>query len=714
MLLTPIHFKLISEKLGIQATQVQKTHELFDSGNTLPFISRYRKEVTGGLDEIRLGEIKKELERFSKMEERKEFIIQTLAAAEKLTPGLRSLIEHCFDEKELEDIYLPYKVKRKTRASAAREKGLEPLAEGLLKGAYRDPEAEAEKYGKKAGISAKEALEGASDILAEKMSEHAAIRKYMRKLYSHEGVLKAKKAKKPGEDAEKFRDYFDYGEAVKKIPAHRILAVFRGENQSVLHVTVEVDEEKAFQTIIRNLKLPSGACGIWVEKAFRDGFKRLLAPSLENEIKADLKEKADKESIKVFGENLYQLLMAPPLGNIRVMAIDPGFRTGCKVVCLDETGALLHNETIYPHAPQNEKDKAAKTLRRLTEAYKIKAIAIGNGTAGRETEEFIKKNVLFPAGSDVKVFSVNESGASIYSASSVAREEFPDYDVTVRGAVSIGRRLMDPLAELVKIDPKSVGVGQYQHDVDQHLLKKELEQVVENCVNRVGVELNMASRHILTYISGLGPVLAQNIVDYRTGHGPFTSRKELLKVPKLGPKAYELCAGFLRIRDAKNPLDNSAVHPERYALVEKMAADLGLKTENLIRNPEAVNRIIDARYVSDEVGLPTIQDIKNELLKPGRDPRNTYKILKFNSDIRSISDLIPGMVLPGIITNITHFGCFVDVGVKQDGLVHISQIADRFISDPAQAVKLHQHVRVKVLEVDAERKRISFSMKGLN
>ncbi|MCG9909863.1 MAG: RNA-binding transcriptional accessory protein [Flavobacteriales bacterium] len=714
MLLTPIHFKLISEKLGIQATQIQKTHELFDSGHTLPFISRYRKEATGGLDEVQLGEIKKELERFSKMEERKEFIIQTLATAEKLTPELRSQIEHCRDEKELEDIYLPYKVKRKTRASAAREKGLEPLAEGLLKGAYRDPEAEAEKYGMKAGISAEEALEGASDILAEKMSEHAEIRKYMRKLYSHEGVLKAKKAKKPGEDAEKFRDYFDYSEAVKKMPAHRILAVFRGENESVLNLSVEVDEEKAFQTIIRNLRLPFGACGIWVEKAFRDGFKRLLAPSLENEIKADLKEKADKESIKVFGENLSQLLMAPPLGNMRVMAIDPGFRTGCKVVCLNEMGALLHNETIYPHAPQNEKDKAAKTLRRLTEVYKIKAIAIGNGTAGRETEEFIKNKVLFPAESDVKVFSVNESGASIYSASSVAREEFPNYDVTVRGAVSIGRRLMDPLAELVKIDPKSVGVGQYQHDVDQHLLKTELEQIVENCVNRVGVELNMASKHILTHISGLGPVLAQNIVDYRTEHGPFTSRKELLKVPKLGPKAFELSAGFLRIRDAKNPLDNSAVHPERYALVEKMAADLGLKTENLIRNPEAVNQIIDARYVSDEVGLPTIQDIKNELLKPGRDPRSTYKILEFNSDIRSISDLIPGMILPGIVTNITNFGCFVDVGVKQDGLVHISQIADRFISDPAQAVKLHQHVKVKVLEADAERKRISFSMKGLN
>lgn len=705
---------LIAQKFAFTPARVERTVALFDAGMTIPFISRYRKEVTESMDEVQLALLKKELDRLNKLADRKESILQSLKENGHLTPELGRGIEECWDENELEDLYLPYKPKRKTRASAAREKGLEPLAQQLLKGTLRDPEGEAEKFGVKAGISAQEALAGASDIIAETVSENAEIRKYMRRLFSAEGQLAAKKSRKAGEEAEKYKDYFAYAEPVKRMPSHRILAAFRGENESALNLSVQVDDEKAFQVITRNMRMPYGACAPYVENAFRDGLNRLIWPSIENEIKAELKEKADKDSIRVFGENLQQLLMAPPLGKMRVLAIDPGFRTGCKIVCLDETGALLHNETIYPHPPQNEKDKAAKAIRRLTESYKIDAIAIGNGTAGRETEDFIRYKVVFPADATVKVFVVNEAGASIYSASSVAREEFPNYDVTVRGAVSIGRRLVDPLAELVKIDPKSVGVGQYQHDVDQTLLKSELDQVVENCVNRVGVELNTAGKHILTYIAGLGPALADNIVKYRDENGAFTTRKQLLKVPKLGPKAFEQCAGFLRIRDAKNPLDNSAVHPERYDLVEKMAKDLGLPTEKLVHNKEAVEKIDAKKYVSADVGLPTIQDIQQELLKPGRDPRSSFKMLEFDPNIRTVGDLVPGMILPGIVTNITNFGCFVDVGVKQDGLVHISELADKFVSDPAQVVKLHQHVKVKVLDVDTGRKRIAFSMKGIN
>ena len=707
-------YDLLSKRLGHSARRIEKTVALFDAGMTIPFISRYRKEATESMDEVELGTLKKELDKLKKLADRKQTILEALKDGGFLTGELQTALEGCWDENELEDLYLPYKPKRKTRATAAREKGLEPLAQQLLKGSLRDPLHEAEKFGVKAGISAEEALAGASDILAETVSEHAEVRKYLRRLFGNEGSLVAKKSRKAGEEAEKYKDYFAYSESLRRMPAHRILAVFRGENESALSVSVAVDEEKAMQVITRNLRVPYGPCAPYVENAFRDGLNRLLWPSIENELKAELKEKADKDSIRVFGENLQQLLMAPPLGKMRVMAIDPGFRTGCKLVCLDETGALLHNETIYPHPPQNEKDKAAKAIRRLTEAYRIDAIAIGNGTAGRETEDFIRYKVVFPADATVKVFVVNEAGASIYSASPVAREEFPNYDVTVRGAVSIGRRLMDPLAELVKIDPKSVGVGQYQHDVDQTLLKNELDQVVENCVNRVGVELNTAGKHILTYIAGLGPALADNIVKYRDGNGAFTTRKQLLKVPKLGPKAFEQCAGFLRIRDAKNPLDNSAVHPERYELVEKMAKDLGLTPEKLMLNKEAVEKIDARNYVSADVGLPTLEDIKQELLKPGRDPRSTFKMLEFDPNIRSVSDLVPGMVLPGIVTNITNFGCFVDVGVKQDGLVHISELADKFVSDPAQVVKLHQHVKVKVLDVDVARKRIAFSMKGLN
>lgn len=705
---------LLATRLGFSETRIQKTVALFDAGMTIPFISRYRKEVTESMDEVELGNLKKELDKLKKLADRKASILESLRESGHLNTDLQDRIGRCWDENELEDLYLPYKPKRKTRASAAREKGLEPLAQQLLKGSLRDPLHEAEKFGMKAGISAEEALAGASDILAETAAEHAEVRKFMRRLFSAEGRLAAKKSRKAGEDAEKYKDYFAYEESVKRMPSHRILAAFRGENESALNLSVQVDEDKALQVITRNLRVPYGPCAPYVENAFRDGLNRLLWPSIENEIKAELKEKADKDSIRVFGENLQQLLMAPPLGKMRVMAIDPGFRTGCKIVCLDETGALLHNETIYPHPPQNEKDKAAKAIRRLTEAYRIDAIAVGNGTAGRETEDFIRYKVVFPADATVKVFVVNEAGASIYSASSVAREEFPNYDVTVRGAVSIGRRLMDPLAELVKIDPKSVGVGQYQHDVDQTLLKTELDQVVENCVNRVGVELNTAGKHILTYIAGLGPALADNIVKYREENGAFASRKQLLKVSKLGPKAFEQCAGFLRIRDAKNPLDNSAVHPERYELVERMAKDLSLPTDQLVQNKEAVDKIDAARYVSADVGLPTILDIKQELLKPGRDPRSSFKVLQFDPNIRSVGDLVPGMILPGIVTNITNFGCFVDVGVKQDGLVHISELADKFVSDPAQVVKLHQHVKVKVLDVDAARKRIAFSMKGIN
>lgn len=705
---------LLASKTGYTLPRIEKTVALFDAGMTIPFISRYRKEVTESMDELQLADLKKELDRLRKLIDRKSSILESLRENGFSTPELEQKIEACWDENELEDLYLPYKPKRKTRASAAREKGLEPFAQQLLKGSIRNPEEEAEKFGIKAGISAKEAIEGASDIIAEWVSEHAEVRKHLRRLFANEGQLTAKKSRKAGEEAEKFKDYFAYGESVRRMPSHRILAVFRGENESALNISVDVDEDNALQVITRNMRLPYGACEQIVKAAFLDGLNRLLRPSIENEIKAELKEKADKESIRVFGENLQQLLMAPPLGKMRVMGIDPGFRTGCKVVCLDETGALLHNETIYPHPPQNDKDKAAKAIRRLTEAYKIDAIAIGNGTAGRETEDFVKFKVVFPADATVKVFVVSEAGASIYSASSVAREEFPNYDVTVRGAVSIGRRLMDPLAELVKIDPKSVGVGQYQHDVDQTLLKTELDQVVENCVNRVGVELNTAGKHILTHIAGLGPALAENIVKYRDENGAYTSRKQLLKVPKLGPKAFEQCAGFLRIRDAKNPLDNSGVHPERYDLVEKMAKDLGLATEKLIQNKEAVEKIDAKIYINNEVGLPTITDIKQELLKPGRDPRSSFKNIEFDSKIRTVNDLIPGMILPGIVTNITNFGCFVDVGVKQDGLVHISELADKFVSDPVQVVKLHQHVKVKVLDVDTARKRIAFSMKGLN
>ncbi len=709
-----LHAKFISEMVDCPVSVVLKTAQLFESGMTIPFVARYRKEITGGMDEVKLAELQKWLDRLAKMDDRKKTILDSLRESGNLSPELENAISACRDENELEDIYLPYKPKRKTRATAAREKGLEPLAQGLLKGRFPNPEEEAERFALKAGISAEEALSGAMDILAEQISEHAEARKFLRKLFFREGKLTAKKSRKADAESEKFRDYFSYSEPVSRMPAHRILAVFRGENEGALSLSVEVDEDRAMDILRRNMRVPFGKCGSYVEKALLDGLNRLLWPSMENEVKTELKDKADRDSIKVFGENLDQLLMASPLGHMRVLAIDPGFRTGCKIVCLDEMGNLLHNETIFPHPPQNEKDKASKTLRRLVEAYKIQAIAIGNGTAGRETEDFIRYHIRFPADSEVKVFSVSEAGASVYSASSVAREEFPQYDVTVRGAVSIGRRLMDPLAELVKIDPKAVGVGQYQHDVDQNLLKSELDRVVESCVNRVGVELNTASRYILTYVAGLGPALAKQIVDYRSQNGPFRSRKELLKVPRLGPKAFEQCAGFLRIRNGQNPLDNSAVHPERYALVEKMAADLGVKSAELIRNADLTQRIDLKKYVNEQVGLLTLEDIKQELLKPGRDPRKSFKMMEFDSQVRKLDDLVPGMILPGIVTNITHFGCFVDVGVKQDGLVHVSQLADRFVDDPSKVVRLHQHVKVKVLECDPARKRVSFSMKGLN
>ncbi len=709
-----IYAPFISEVVGCPVEVVLKTARLFDSGMTIPFVARYRKEVTEGMDEVKLAELQKWLDRMAKMEARKKTMLDSLRESGHFTAELEKAIIGCRDENELEDIYLPFKPKRKTRASAAREKGLDPLAQGLLKGHFREPEEEAARYALKVDISAEEALAGAMDILAEQVAEHAETRKFLRKLFFREGNLVAKKSRKATADSEKFRDYFAYSESVSRVPAHRILAVFRGEHEEALSLSVQIDEDRAMDILRRNFRVPQNRCGYYLDKALRDSLNRLLWSSMENEVKAELKEKADRDSIRIFGENLVQLLMAPPLGPMRILAIDPGFRTGCKVVCLDEMGNLLHNETVYPHPPQNEKDKAAKTLRRLVEAYKIQAIAIGNGTAGRETEDFIRFHIRFPVDSEVKLFSVSEAGASVYSASAIAREEFPGFDVTVRGAVSIGRRLMDPLAELVKIDPKAVGVGQYQHDVDQTRLKEELDRVVESCVNKVGVELNTAGFPILTHISGLGPALAKNIVEFRTKNGPFTSRADLMKVPKLGPKAFEQSAGFLRIREGKNPLDNSAVHPERYALVEKMASDMGLKPENLIRSTDLVNRIKLNDYVTEEVGLPTLEDIKAELLKPGRDPRKSFKMMEFDAQVRKPEDLIPGMILPGIVTNITHFGCFVDVGVKQDGLVHVSQLADRFVSDPAQVVRLHQHVKVKVLECDLLRKRISFTMKGLN
>jgi len=699
---------IIAERLNISERQVRNTISLLEEGATVPFISRYRKEATGSLDEVAVGNIKEEMEKLVELDKRKATILKTIEEQEQLTPELQQKIEQCLDPNELEDIYLPYKPKRRTRATIAREKGLEPLAKIVMKQFENDPEGRASRFLSDEVPTVEDALAGARDIIAEWVNENPAARNIVRNIFARDGVIRSRLVKGKEEDGIKYRDYFEWEEPLKRCPSHRMLAMRRGEKEGFLKLSISPDEDRVMERLERLFVKGRNASADQVSLAVKDSYKRLLAPSIETEFFNSSKEEADAEAINVFAENLRQLLLSAPLGQKRVLAVDPGYRTGCKVVCLDAQGNLLHNETIYPHPPQSEVKQSKKKLSALVSTYKIEAIAIGNGTASRETEHFVK-NTHYDR--DLQVFVVSEDGASIYSASKVAREEFPQYDVTVRGSVSIGRRLMDPLAELVKIEPKSIGVGQYQHDVDQKQLQKSLDSVVESCVNLVGVNVNTASKHLLTYVSGLGATLAQNIVDYRKENGPFASREALKTVPRMGPKAYEQSAGFLRIPDAANPLDNSAVHPERYSLVQKMAKDLGKQVTDLVASEELRKSIDLNRYVDDEVGLPTLTDIITELAKPGRDPRSGIKVFEFADGIFSITDLQPGMVVPGIVTNITKFGCFVDVGVKQDGLVHISELADRFISDPNEVVKLHQHVMVKVLEVDIPRKRISLSLK---
>ncbi|MGD9931534.1 MAG: Tex family protein [Mangrovibacterium sp.] len=701
----------IAGLLNLSPVQVKNTIDLLNDGATVPFISRYRKERTGSLDEVQIGRIKDEKARLEELLKRKETILKTIEEQGQLSSELKSRIETCFDATELEDIYLPYKPKRKTKASIAREKGLEPLAKIIIKQQERDIEGRAVAFVKGEVETVEDALAGARDIIAEWINENEKARNMVRRAFEIGAVIKSKVVKNKEEEGEKYRDYFDWEEPLKRCPSHRLLAMRRGENEGFLRLSISPDETGTLERLDRFFVRSESDCGHQVSLAVKDSYKRLLASSIETEFANTAKLKADQEAIRVFAENLRQLLLAAPLGQKRVLAIDPGYRTGCKVVCLDAQGNLLHNETIYPHKPQEETKQAARKITSLVSAYQVEAIAIGNGTASRETEHFIKK---LRYDRELKVFVVSEDGASVYSASKVARDEFPQYDVTVRGAVSIGRRLMDPLAELVKIDPKSIGVGQYQHDVDQKLLKESLDTVVESAVNMVGVNVNTASKHLLTYISGLGPQLAQNMVDYRKENGAFSSRKELLKVPRMGAKAFEQAAGFLRIPDADNPLDNSAVHPESYRVVEKMAGDLKCSVAELVADKSLQEQIQLEKYVDGIIGLPTLKDIQSELAKPGRDPRRGIKVFEFADGIYKMDDLQVGMVLPGIVTNITKFGAFVDVGVKQDGLVHISQLADRFVSDPNEVVKLHQHVKVKVTEVDIARKRIQLSLKDVS
>ncbi|HAN19256.1 MAG: RNA-binding transcriptional accessory protein [Bacteroidetes bacterium GWC2_33_15] len=704
------YVKKISALLSVNEWQVENTIKLLGEGATIPFISRYRKEVTGSLDEIQIEFIKDQIAKLKEMDNRRETILKTIDEQGLLTDDLKQKIENAQTITELEDIYLPYKPKKKTRATKAKERGLEPLAKLILKQQELNLPAKAEQYINDDVPTVEDALQGARDIIAEWVNENERSRNSIRRLFQHEATIQSKLVKGKDEEGIKYRDYFEWEEPLKRCPSHRLLAMYRGENEGFLKLTIEPDEDKAVEILEQQYVKGVYDVSEQVRMAVKDSYKRLLAPSMETEFKNSSKELADEEAIKVFAENLRQLLLAPPLGQKSVLAIDPGYRTGCKIVCLDEQGNLVHNETIYPHQPQNETAKSIKKIDTLIETYKIDAIAIGNGTASRETEALIK-HIKFSR--DIKVFVVSEDGASVYSASPVAREEFPQFDVTVRGSVSIGRRLMDPLAELVKIDPKSIGVGQYQHDVEQNKLKGKLDQVVESCVNNVGVNLNTASKHLLTYISGLGPQLAQNIVDYRKEHGAFKSRKDLQSVKRMGDKAFQQSAGFLRITEAQNPLDNSAVHPESYHVVEKMASDLQCQVIDLIQKEDLRKQIKIEKYITKEIGLPTLKDIMNELAKPGRDPRKGIKVFEFAEGIHKMEDLKEGMVLPGIVTNITNFGAFVDIGVKQDGLVHISQLANRFIKDPNEIVKLHQHVQVKVLEVDAARKRIQLSMKDI-
>lgn len=706
--------QMIATALKLPVHRVENTLKLLQGGATIPFISRYRKEATGGFDEVQIGDIHTRYEKLCELAKRKETVLSTIEEQGKLTDTLRERISNCWDATELEDIYLPFKPKRKTRAEAARQKGLESLAMLLLMQRENNLSARVRQFVKGDVKDEEDALKGARDIIAEQVNEDERARNLIRNQFSRQAMITSKvvKGKEKEEAALKYRDYFDFSEPLKKCTSHRLLAIRRGEAEGILKVSITPDDESACtERLERQYVHGNGECSAQVAEAVNDAYKRLLKPAIETEFSALSKEKADEEAIRVFAENLRQLLLAPPLGQKRTMGIDPGYRTGCKVVCLDAQGTLLHNEAIYPHPPKSETALAGRKLVKLVEQYKIEAIAIGNGTASRETERFVTSQRY---DREVQVFVVSEDGASIYSASKIARDEFPEYDVTVRGAVSIGRRLMDPLAELVKIDAKSIGVGQYQHDVDQSKLKASLDQTVESCVNLVGVNVNTASKHLLTYVSGLGPTLAQNIVDYRTENGAFHSRKELLKVPRMGAKAFEQCAGFLRIPQADNPLDNSAVHPESYAIVEKMAKDLKCSVADLIKNKELRSQIDIKNYVTDTVGLPTLTDILQELDKPGRDPRQKIQVFEFDKNVQTIDDLREGMELPGIINNITNFGCFVDIGIKENGLVHISQLADKFVSDPTTVVSMHQHVRVRVLSIDHERKRIQLTMKGLN
>ena len=713
---------LIANSLGIGEKYVAATLSLLEEGCTIPFIARYRKERTGSLDEVQIAAISDRYEKLLEIQKRKETIIKTINDLDKMTPQLQERIDKCWDATELEDIYLPYKPKRRTRAQVAREQGLEPLALLLMKQREHDPERAAERFIKGDIKTVEEALKGAQDIVAETVSEDERTRQQLRNAFQRQAVITSKvvKAKADTDEAAKYSDYFDWSEPLKRCSSHRLLAMRRGEAEGILRISISPDDEEACERLKRHYVYGNTPCGRLVSEAIDNGYKRLLKPSIETEFAALSKQKADEEAISVFAENLRQLLLGAPLGQKRVMGVDPGFRTGCKIVCLDAQGNLLHHDAIFPHPPVNKRTEAALAIQRMISKYQIEAISIGNGTASRETDAFIKDVLAGRYNIDTKstsktaspqVFVVSESGASVYSASKIARDEFPDEDVTVRGAVSIGRRLMDPLAELVKIDPKSIGVGQYQHDVDQTLLKHSLDQTVESCVNSVGVDLNTASQHLLMYVSGLGSTLAKNIVDYRREHGAFTSRAQLLKVPRLGPSAYQQCAGFLRIRDGKNPLDNSAVHPESYAIVEQMAKDQGCSVSDLINNKDKRDAIQLTKYVTPDVGMPTLTDILAELEKPGRDPREQLEAFEFDKNVSTIDDLVEGMILPGIVTNITNFGAFVDIGVHQDGLVHISQMANRRIAHPLDVVKLHQHVTVRVIEVDHRRHRISLSLK---
>ena len=691
--------------------QVENCASLFEEGATIPFISRYRKERTGGLDDVAVAEVRHWLDVFTEMEKRKETVLETISQAGALTAELRKKIDNCVESRELEDLYLPFKPKRRTRATAAKELGLEPLADKMYSVSIVDPVREAKAFVNDKVKTTDEALAGARDIIAERLSETASVRETLRQIFKTRHIVAKVTKKATGPEAQKYKSYFDHSESLDRIPPHRLLAILRAEEEGYISFKIDADPEKCgkklYYDFCQERRYPGPALAEQMHAAFDDAYKRLLEPSISNEVIKEAKEKADIESIRIFGENLRQLLLAPPVGQKRVLAIDPGFRTGCKVVCLDEQGNLLHNEAIFPHPPSNEKIKAIQAVSAMVQKYGIEVIAIGNGTASRETEDFIKR-VQLPKG--VRVFTVSEDGASIYSASEVAREEFPEYDVTVRGAVSIGRRLMDPLAELVKIDPKSLGVGQYQHDVDQTLLKEKLDNTVESCVNSVGVNLNTASSYLLSYVAGIGPALADNIVEYRSKNGAYTSRKELLNVKRLGDKAFEQCAGFLRIQDAKNPLDNSAVHPEAYHIVDKMAADLKVTTKELVGNAELCAGIDPQKYVGGAFGLPTINDIINELKKPGRDPRESAQEFEFSYDIKTIEDLVVGMELPGIVTNITAFGAFVDIGIKQNGLIHATQMGVKGMADPSKVLKLHQQVKVSVISVDMDRERIGLRL----